>query len=387
MSLLGLNLTLAIGQFEPAPAPQSLTQALQRVEVTRTDDGPSGFQLTFYGDRSGPFAPDYALLTSPLLQPFNRVLLTVTINGTPRVLLDGIITHQQLQPGDFERGSTLVVTGEDVSVMMDLIQVSIEYPSSDDAIIVGIILAKYIALGIVPEIVPPVTSFLRTPEEGTWQQNGTDRNELQNLAANHGYIFCIRPGPVTGMNTAYWGPPPYTGLPQKAISVNLGPATNTLSASFSYNALAPTLVAGLFQDPETETDLPVAILTSTRTPLSARPALLGQRFNRMLLFNQALQANAGYPTAIDITDAIASAQAITDASTDNVVTVEGELDTLRYNDLLTAPGLVGLRGAGDSYDGTYYVKSVTHTISNQDYRQKFTLTREGLGSLTQRVMP
>jgi len=36
-----------------------------------------------------------------------------------------------------------------------------------------------------------------------------------------------------------------------------------------------------------------------------------------------------------------------------------------------------VRGVGLTYDGLYYVKSVTHTIGRDSYRQKFTITREG----------
>ncbi len=85
--------------------------------------------------------------------------------------------------------------------------------------------------------------------------------------------------------------------------------------------------------------------------------------------------------------AFARAQGMTDASTDNVVTVTGELDAVRYGDLLTARGLVGLRGAGYSYDGLYYVKNVTHSIRRGEYKQRFTITREGLGSTTPVVIP
>jgi hypothetical protein len=49
--------------------------------------------------------------------------------------------------------------------------------------------------------------------------------------------------------------------------------------------------------------------------------------------------------------------------------------------------LVGVRGAGSAYDGLYYVSSVTHSIKRGEYKQNFSLAREGLISLTPRVMP
>jgi hypothetical protein len=72
---------------------------------------------------------------------------------------------------------------------------------------------------------------------------------------------------------------------------------------------------------------------------------------------------------------------------DRVVTARGELNVLRYGDLLQAHELVGVRGAGYSYDGLYYVQSVTHMISRGTYAQRFTLTREGVGALLPVVRP
>ena len=39
-----------------------------------------------------------------------------------------------------------------------------------------------------------------------------------------------------------------------------------------------------------------------------------------------------------------------------------------------------MRGAGPAFDGLYYVKSVTHKIKRGEYKQNFTLTRNGLVS-------
>jgi hypothetical protein len=49
--------------------------------------------------------------------------------------------------------------------------------------------------------------------------------------------------------------------------------------------------------------------------------------------------------------------------------------------------LVGLRGAGKSYDGNYYVKQVVHHIKHGEYRQSFTLTRDGRGAASSSVVP
>jgi hypothetical protein len=64
------------------------------------------------------------------------------------------------------------------------------------------------------------------------------------------------------------------------------------------------------------------------------------------------------------------------------VTGDGEVETVRYGNILRARKLVGVRGVGFSYDGLYYVKRVTHSIQRGEYTQKFSISREGTGALT-----
>ena len=66
---------------------------------------------------------------------------------------------------------------------------------------------------------------------------------------------------------------------------------------------------------------------------------------------------------------------------------EGEVDAVRYGSVLRARKLVGVRGVGFSYDGNYYVRRVTHSISRGEYTQRFSVSREGTGSLLPVVRP
>jgi hypothetical protein len=378
MTIPGIQLSLYLGAVIPTSAPGFIVEALQEAEITRTDDGPNGFQLRFRADRPPGSTSDYALLSSGLLQPFTRVVVTVAINATPTVLMDGFITHQELV---YERGSgaaSLVVTGEDVSALMDLMELSFEYPSMSDAVIVGLVLVKYTVFGVVPVVVPSVGDIIPLPIERVPQQAATDRQFLQQLAQKYGYIFHVSPGPTLFTSTAYWGPPVRFGTAQPTLSVDMGPGTNVESISFKYDALAPSLVHGMVQDRDLEMQVPVITLLSTRLPaLAARPALM---------FNQPYVRNLQYQCQeYDAVHAYASAQATTDRSVDKVVTVSGELSTLRYGHVIDSPGIIDVRGAGSTYDGTYYVQSVTHKIRPGDYRQQFTLTREGTGTTTSTV--
>jgi hypothetical protein len=73
------------------------------------------------------------------------------------------------------------------------------------------------------------------------------------------------------------------------------------------------------------------------------------------------------------------------ANAADCVTGQGTLNVLRYGRLLESRELVDVRGAGRAYDGTYFVKSVTHNIKRGEYKQSFSLTREGIVPLSERV--
>jgi len=379
MSLLGINLTLLIGPTVAVPAPVQFVEALESTEVTHSDEGRSGFQLTFRAGRSGKMdVLDYPLLSSPLLQPGNRVILIVTFNAMPHVLMDGIITHQQLSPSNEPGASILAVTGEDVSIMMDLEEKSAEHPAQDETIVALKLIAGYARYGLIPVVIPPLIIDPPIPIERIPVQQATDLEHLRAMAARYAYVFYVTPGPAPFTNTAYWGPPKRIDLPQRALSINMGPETNVDTLSFKNNSLSATNVAGKVQDSLTGQSQPVQNIMTTQPPLSSQPALMTQSIVRSRIF----RADGG----LNIMQAMARAQGQTDASI-NTVTAEGELDALRYGDLLQARGIVGLRGAGFSYDGLYYVKRVTHIIRNGSYRQRFALAREGLGSITPVVRP
>ncbi|MGZ3458109.1 MAG: hypothetical protein ACXU86_06330 [Archangium sp.] len=381
MSFSGLNLTLMVGRMVPTPAPAALVSALRQAQVTVTDSGPSGFQLQFQVAR-GSSSLEYDFLSQGLLAPFNRIVLVVTLNATPTVIMDGLITRIELHPGQGNQSDTMVVTGEDVSVAMDLMEKSLPYPAMSDWMIADLILLQYATYGIVPLVIPTSVSLSMMPLDYTIQQAGmTDRAFINKLAARNGYVFQIIPGPVPLMNMAYFGPPRRLGVPQAALTVNELPLSNVKSLSFSYDALAPTTVLGLVQDTlETDMDIPVAALLPLRIPpLASTPAIVANVPNiRVTLLD---------PEGMDPMQAYVVAESMVNQSTDQVVTATGEVDVLRYGSILSAPGLVGVRGAGYRHDGLYYVQQVTHSITPESYTQSFSLTREGWGSTVSMVRP
>jgi hypothetical protein len=49
--------------------------------------------------------------------------------------------------------------------------------------------------------------------------------------------------------------------------------------------------------------------------------------------------------------------------------------------VLRARQLVGVRGAGLAFDGLYYIQQVTSTIKAAEFKQSFSLSRNGIVSL------
>lgn len=366
-----------IGTFVPTPVPASIIEAIQSIEVINTDEGQDGFQITFSIGRSGSSqVDDYPLVENSLLKPFNRIIIITNFGITSKVLIDGIITHHQLNPSNDPGKSTLTITGEDLSVMMDMHELSITWPNLPTFAIINLILLEYAQYGLIPMVIPPLVvdvplAVLKTP-----YQKDTDLNYVRQIAQSYNYVFYIEPTDTPGINTAYWGPLIKVGIPQKALSVNMGPSTNVLSINFQNNSLKPTMVLGTVQDRESGITIPVITLASSQPPLSSQPAWLANLPN---VKNKLLDSGG-----MTILEAYVKAQAETDSTMD-VVTASGQIDTLVYGDVLKARNLVGLRGVGFSYDGLYYVKSVTHQIKRGEYKQSFTLTREGTGSLVSGV--
>jgi hypothetical protein len=379
MAEQGTTLRVMVGRTLPVPAPALLIENLERVEVTTSDTDRSGFQLVFAAGRRGPAdLADFPLLTLPLLRPFSRVILVVTFAGTPKVLMDGFITHRELTPGTTAGASLLTVTGEDVSVLMDLHEKSVEHTAQDEAAIATRIILDYAQLGLVPQVIPAPTLDQPLPVDRIPVQRATDHRYLTAIAGRFGYIFYVMSGPAERTNTAYWGPPVRVGPPQRALSVDFGTETNVRHISFRSDGLAPTQVVGRVQDRKTNQTTPVRSTGTTRPALAAEPdAQVNLPNVRTTLFRD---------SGLTATQAQARVQGAAEASHDSL-SATGTLDALRYADLLTARGLVGLRGAGAQHDGLYYVKRVTHTLQRGEYTQAFTLTREGVGATTAVVRP
>ncbi len=372
--LKGIHLTLMIGPALAIPAPKPVTDALTSVQVTSGKDR-SGFQLTFAVSKKSPLLT--TLLPAGYFDPITtRVIVIVTLGGFPNVLMDGMVTRQELTPSNEPGQSTLTVTGEDLSVLMDVIEIKRPLPMPDTAKIYTV-LAPYLTFGVVPIVIPPAFPTIETPIEKIRYQTVTDRAYIKRLASQAGYVFYVEPGPLPGQSIAYFGPDIRLPIPQPALNINMDAHTNVESLSFSLDGLAKRVRIVTIMDPITHKiplPLPVPNINIFKPPMGLRPTPPARvEFSKNLASENpqtALQRIVGY--------LMNNAEAIS---------ATGSLDVLRYGHVLRSRMMVGVRGAGLAYDGLYYVDTVTHSIKRGDYKENFTLSRDGLISNTPKVLP
>ena len=231
-----VQLTLMIGPVVPLTVPRVVLRIrLSEVEVKTEDVGQSGFQLIFSIDKQSPLQILF-LLTGGMPLLFMRVVLVATVNGVATVLIDGVITNNEISPGDKGSNSTLTITGKDLTALMDQSDWSgLPFPAMPPEARVALLLAKYALFGIIPLVIPSILLCLQLPIEQIPAQQGTDLAYIRLLADQVGYVFYIDPGPVPGVSKAYWGPQVKIGTPQPSLNADMDAYTNVESLHFTYD--------------------------------------------------------------------------------------------------------------------------------------------------------
>jgi hypothetical protein len=373
--LEGIHLTLMIGPAVPVPAPREVLDALTGVQVVVTSgETTSGFELTFALDKNSPLHTLF-FLTGGAMIPVIRVIIVVTVNGVPEVLMDGVMTQHQVSHGSQTGASTLTVKGKDLTALMGLIDFSgIPYPAMPDFARVALVLAKYAVLGVIPKVIPSVLIDVPIPTDRIPTHKGKDLGYVKELADDVGYSFYLEPGPLPGMSFAYWGPELRVGEPQPALNANMDGHTNVNDVSFTFDTESKVLPIVMIQNPLTKVPIPIPI--PDITPLSPPLGLVPPIPKNFEIINESAKYSPVQAALIGLAKA---------ARTSDAVTAKGTLDVTRYGRTLKSRRLVGLRGVGTAFDGLYFVKSVTHTLKRGEYKQSFTLVRNGLISTLAKV--
>ncbi|MGH7496696.1 MAG: phage late control D family protein [bacterium] len=369
MSDSGVRLQLRLGDEKPSLAPAEVMEALLDLKVTNKDRERDGFEMKFSLGRN--VRGSYGLLDSGLLNPEKRAVIVLIVRAFSQVLIDGFITQLQFIPSNRPGESTLLVTGEDLGIKLDTINPKKPHPQQTDSEIVESVLGKYKKYF---EAKVTVTQEKPSVSERVPSQRETDLQFIRRLAQRNGFIFYIEPA-TPEKSTAYWGPENRRDTQQPDLTMNMGAYTNLeASPTIRFNALGPAKPEAKSLDLQKKSTAPASAAGDEPQALSRDPA---KPLRTMQLCNTAHLSNSQ-----------AGLQARTAGiDTANAVTVNGEIDTVRYGSVLRSRRLVNLRGVGAVHSGLYYVQEVVHQINRGLYKQTFTLTREGLGPRENKTPP
>jgi hypothetical protein len=371
-----------MGPIEAVAVPSSVLEALVDVEANIHDLEQSGFKLTFSLDKQSPLQLTFLLAGGiPLL--FLRCILVATVNGSANVLIDGVITQSEVTPGDKGSNSTLTLYGKDITAVMNQVNWSgFPFPACPREARVALLLLKYAMFGVIPLIIPSILFDISLPIMSIPAQQGSDLDYIKQLASEAGYVFYISAGPAVGTNTAYWGPQVKFGPVQSALNIDMDAYTNVESMHFKLDnekSKIP-LIYTYIEQIGISIPIPLPPINPLMPPLGAIPPLPTNLLPPDIATYRDDASKLTIPQAIMMAFNAGS-------ESSECVSCEGTLDVVRYGNILKARQLVGVRGAGYCFDGLYYVKNVTHRIKRGEYKQSFTLTRNGLVSTVQTVSP
>lgn len=371
--LKGVHLSLLAGPGIPVLVPREVVDALTEARVTESSSGASGFQLTFRLDQASPL--NTLFVTATATAPIVRVILVATVNGIPHVLMDGVVTRTEVSAKD--EGATCTVTGEDLSRVMDAIDLTglLVYPGMTLQARAMTCIARYAPFGIVPVVIPELIPMVDSPTTRYPSHQGTDLGYLQSLAGQAGYVFYVEPGPAPGASIAYWGPEVRIGPPAPTLTAGMGAHTNVEGLSFAVDGEKATLPLMWVYEENSKVPLliPVPPVSLLYPPLGAVPP-----FPKRTEFMEAGHVSPGRAALMGLARS---------ASSFDMVTGNGTLEVQRYGWVLRPRRLVGVRGAGAAFDGLWYVSQVTHEIKRGAYRQSFSLVRNGVLPTVPRLLP
>ncbi|CAN7553343.1 phage late control D family protein [Mesorhizobium sp. LjNodule214] len=362
---MGLLPSFFTVQVAMAPMPVMFFQALREIEVETSVGRASMFRLHF--DLSRNIFGDFDALAFDIFRPLIPITIRISAGfGIPQALINGYVKDAQLSAANQPGASRLEVVGMDaLGTIMAHIQQPFTWPNLPDSVAATAIFGKY---AMVPNVFP--TPPLRTILDTTSNQRDYDATYLFQLAARNNYELYVQPDPVIGLDIGHFHPPLTFMPPQGVLSIDFGTQTNLNNFSASNDMLRPTSVVGVTTDPHTRAPIPSVAPVSTELPMGLEPAL-----------NRIIPPPITRPAATDAASpAEAQAQAFARASSSSrAITANGEVDGLKYSRALLAGLPVLVRGAGRQNSGLYYVQSVTHRISRDNYTQTFSAWRNAVG--------
>lgn len=303
----------------------------------------------------------WGILDDERLKIWKQVSIKSGFEGADEELLSGYITHVKPFFDSDPSECVLEVWGMDGSVLMDREDKLKDWPNKKDSDIASEILSSY---GFLPEVED--SEVIHDEAVSTIIQRETDMQFLKRLALRNGYE-CYVEG-----TTGYFKKPSVDEPVQPVLSMQFGNETNMNQLSLSVNALSPANVS-MFQIDRTSKELLESEATATeQTTLgrdNAESMLGGGMDPAQVVISRT--ATTGNPEMQTLCQELYH-------QGEWLVSCEGEVEANQYGHALKSRQTVPIRGIGETYSGHYYITHVTHTFTNDGYKQFFKGKRNAL---------
>jgi hypothetical protein len=371
----------------------TLMQLIASTEIEESMDMPSAIQLTVPLSRSSAGELTYA--SDPRFGPLAPVSVVTSTDGSgaqgvttcatgaaastigsgsapaaTECIFDGYIISQKLHLETGVTNSTVTVSGQDVSCLMNLKEKVREWVNVTEAQVAAQIFGGY---RITPSDQNRDEDWpTYTEDNHSLMQRGSDIAFLRMLARRSGKLVRIACADRPGVRTGYFAAPNLKG--NAAINLAINDNTNwTVNAlDLDWDITRPTAVtarAALFND---------------RDPNGANGDVTDSGLGA--LSDQSLSAFAGKDMTVLLATAVDSGGALTQRARGVLreagwfAKCEGEADVERLGVVLRAGMLVNLVGVGAMHSGKWVVWTVRHRLTQEKHTMRFTLLRNAVGA-------
>lgn len=336
---------------------EDLYPSLLKVVVEMKRGRPDVCSLTFESVRDE--RGSWSIQDSRVFAPWKKIRVEAVFGNRREEVIRGYVREVNAEYPEDLGTATVTVAASDESLLLEREHLRRKWSTEESPMSDGSI-AKVIAgdHGLSAE----VEDGLQSPR---LNQDDTPLRFLQQRARTNGHELFIRE------ETLHFIPPRLEGEPQAPIMVDAGHATNCLSFSVTHDGYKPDKVR-VVRAGDSGTGVEEETASSDLALLGSIPAT-SEGMGLSPFVWHLHRASGG-----TLNEAKALAQARANENAWKVV-AQGELDGFLYGHVLLTYETVLVEGIGDTYGGVYYVDAVTHSFTQEGYRQKFHLLRNAIG--------
>jgi hypothetical protein len=343
--------------------------SLLDLEIEENVDLPGAFRVTLPIKVSA--SGDYDTPSDPRFGPLSNLAVTAqAADGQAHCLIDGYVLAHELHLDAAAAASTLKVSGQDASWLMNMAETVREWADVTDATAANTIFGDY---GFTPDSKNlDDDSPAHTADTASLMQRASDAQFLRDLARRSGKLFRVFCTDTPGTRTGAFVTPSVDGEPAVTLILNPADVANIGPLDISWDVMRPSSVSAsqlLVSDDSGEA-------SGGDTSASGLADLDAQN----------LAAFTGQPVSALLTTQAADAGTVTQRARSVLrdsgwfVRCEGSTDTSRLGAIIRAGTVAQVNAAGSLHSGKYFVWSVRHHITANAHEMKFVLLRNAVGT-------